>query len=151
MHIHEISSYKTIQHHSTNSTICVTNFDTHLISIYNRVSTLIHYMLPFFIQIIAITLLIILAARSRTKTTGGKVAFHQVLIKNFRTQKELYITPIIIILPALSQTIFTFSLACMELTIWHRMIHKFLVLFSMYCHHLLTKKNLIKHHSPKCL
>jgi hypothetical protein len=117
MHIHEIIYYKTIQYHST---ICVTNFDTHLISTYNRVSTLIHYIVPFFIQIIATTLLIILATRSRTKTTGGKIPFYQVLIRNFRTQKELYITPIIIILSALPQAIHTFSLACTEFTVWHR-------------------------------
>jgi hypothetical protein len=54
MHIHEIIYYTTIYHLSTNSSICVTNFDTHLISTYNRVSTLIHYLLPFCIQIIAI-------------------------------------------------------------------------------------------------
>jgi hypothetical protein len=76
--------------------------------------------LPFFIQIIAITLLIVLAARSRNKTTGGKITFRQALIKQFRTQKELYITPIIIILSSLPQTILTFSLACTQLTIWHR-------------------------------
>lgn len=120
MHIHEIIYCTTIRHRSTNSLICVTNFDTHLISIYNRVSTLIHYLLPFFIQIIAITVLIVLAARSRNKATGGKEAFRQVLTKQFRTQKELYITPIIIILSSLPQTIFTFSLACTQLTIWHR-------------------------------
>jgi hypothetical protein len=122
MHIHEIIYYTTIQHLSTNSSICVTNFDTYLISAYNRVSTLIHYLLPFFIQIIAITLLIVLAARSRNKATSGKIAFRQVLIKQFRTQKELYITPIIIILSSLPQTILTFSLACTHLTIWHRHI-----------------------------
>jgi hypothetical protein len=120
MHIHEIIYYTTIQHLSTNSSICVTNIDIHLISTYNRVSTLIHYLLPFCIQIISITLLIVLAARSRNKTTGGKMAFRQVLIKQFRTQKELYITPVIIILSSLPQTILTFILACTQLTIWHR-------------------------------
>jgi hypothetical protein len=122
MHIHEIIYYTTVQHLSTDSCICVTNFDTHFIFTYNRVSTLIHYLVPFSIQIIAITLLIVFAARSRTKTTGGKITFHQVLIKQFQTQKELYVTPIIIILSALPQTILTFSLACTELTIWQRHI-----------------------------
>jgi hypothetical protein len=120
MHIHEIIYYTTVQHLSTDSFICVTNFDTDFIFTYNRVSTLIHYLVPFSIQIIAITLLIVFAARSRTKTTGGKITFHQVLIKQFQTQKELYVTPIIIILSALPQTILTFSLACTELTIWQR-------------------------------
>ena len=120
MHIHEILYYTTIEYLSTKTSICVTNFDTHFISIYNRVSTLIHYILPFFIQIIMITLLIVLAARSRTRAIGGKMSFHQVLKKNFREQKELYVTPMIIILFALPQTILTFSLACTELTLWHR-------------------------------
>jgi hypothetical protein len=120
MHIHEIINYTIIQNISTDSSICVTNFSTYSISTYNRASTLIHYLLPFCIQVIAITLLIILAARSRTKTAGGKMTFRQVLIKQFHTQKELYITPIIIILSALPQTILTFSLACTELAIWHR-------------------------------
>jgi hypothetical protein len=89
---------------------------------YNRVSTLIHYLLPFFIQIITITLLIVLAARSRNKTSDGKISFRQVLIKQFRIQKELYITPMIIILSALPQTILTFSLSCTKLTILRRYI-----------------------------
>jgi hypothetical protein len=120
MHIHEFIYYTTIQHLSTGSSICVTNFDTHFIFTYNRVSTLVHYLLPFIIQAIAITLLIVLAARSRTKTSGGKMTFRQVLIKQFRTQKELYTTPIIIIVSALPQNILTFSFACIELTDWHR-------------------------------
>lgn len=122
MHIHEIIFYRIIPHLSTNSSICVTNFDTYAISIYNRVSTLIHYLLPFLIQVIGITLLIILAARSRNKTNGSKVGFRQVLIKQFLTQKELYVTPMIIILSALPQTILTFILACTQLTVWHRHI-----------------------------
>jgi len=120
MHIHEIFYYTIIYYSSTHSSICVTNFDKNFISIYNRISTLIHYLLPFIIQIIAITLLIILAARSRNKTQGSSTTFYQVLIKQFQIQKELYITPIIIILSALPQTILTFSLACTQLNIWHR-------------------------------
>lgn len=69
LHIHEM--------------ICVTNLNTHFLSTYNRVSTLIHYLVPFCIQVIGITLLIIFAARSRTKITGGKMTYHQVLIKQF--------------------------------------------------------------------
>ena len=90
-------------------------------------STLIHYLGPFLIQAIAITALIILAARSRTKTNAGKMTFRQMLIKQFRTQKELYTTPVIIILSALPQTILTFSFACVELTDWHR--HTLLVTY----------------------
>ena len=122
MHVHEIIYYTIIQHLSTGSSICVTNFDIKQISTYNRISTLIHYLFPFFIQIICITLLIVLAARSRVKTTGQKMTFGEVLKKQFNTQKELYVTPTIIILSALPQTIFTFSFACTQLSDWQRHI-----------------------------
>lgn len=120
MHIHEIICNTIIQQHtSTGSPICVTNFSAYSISTYNRVSTLIHYLLPFCLQIIGITLLIILVARSRNKTSGNTI-FRQVLIKQFYEQKELYITPIIVILSALPQTFLTFILACKNLTVGHR-------------------------------
>jgi hypothetical protein len=116
MHVHEIIDYTIIEHLSTGSLICVTNFNTKLISTYNRISTLIHYLLPFFVQIISITSLIILAARSRVKAMGQKMTFSQVLKKQFDTQKELDVTPSIIILSALPQAILTFSFACTQLS-----------------------------------
>jgi hypothetical protein len=120
MHVHEIIYYTIIEHLSTGSSICVTNFDTSLISTYNRISTLIHYLFPFFIQVICITLLIVLAARSRVKTVGQKMTFGEVLKKQFQTQKELYVTPTIIILSGLPQTILTFSFACIQLNDFQR-------------------------------
>ena len=120
MHVHEVIYYTTIQHLSTGSSICVTNFRTHWIFTYNRVSTLVHYLGPFLMQAIAITLLIVLAARSRTKTNAGKMTFRQMLMKQFRTQRELYTTPVIIVLSALPQNVLTFSFACVELADWHR-------------------------------
>jgi hypothetical protein len=120
MHAHEIIYYTVVQHVPTGSSICVTNFDTRLVSIYNRISTIIHYLFPFFIQIMAITLLIVLVARSRVKTVGQKMAFRQVLKKQFQVQKELYVTPTIIVFSALPQTIFTFSFECTQLTDWQR-------------------------------
>jgi hypothetical protein len=122
MHVHEIIHYTMIQQFSTDLSICVTNFNIHFVSIYNRISTLIHYLCPFSIQVISINLQIILAARSRAKTVGKKMTFYQVLKNQFQTQKELYIIPMIIILSALPQTILTFSLACMELSDWQRHI-----------------------------
>ncbi|CAF3372272.1 unnamed protein product [Rotaria socialis] len=116
MHLHEIIYYTIIQHLSTGSSICVTNFDTSLVSTYNRISTLIHYLFPFFIQIACITFLIVLIARSRAKTVEQRVTFSEVLRKQFKTQKELYVTPMIIVLSALPQAILTFSFACSQLS-----------------------------------
>ncbi len=115
LHVHEIIYYTIIQHLSTGLSICVTNFSSKQISTYNRISTLIHYLFPFFIQVICITLLIVLAARSRMKTAGHRMTFGEVLKKQFETQKELYVTPTIIVLSSLPQTILTFSFSCTEL------------------------------------
>jgi hypothetical protein len=50
------------------------------------------------------------------KVIGQKMTFSEVLKKQFETQKELYVTPTIIILSALPQAILTFSFACTELS-----------------------------------
>ena len=116
MHVHELIYYMVIPHLATGLSICVTNFDLSSITIYNRISTLVHYLIPFFIQVICITFLIVLLARSRGKTVGQKTIFTDVLKKQFETQKELYVTPTIIVLSALPQAILTFSFACTQLS-----------------------------------
>ena len=132
MHGHEIKYYATIEHPDTGSSMCVTKFDTPLLSTYNRVTTLIHYLVPFSIQAISITLLIIVTARSRAKTSTNKLTFCQILEKQFQMHKDLYIIPVIIILSALPQTILTFSLGCTELsTIWrHVLLISYLLSYS---------------------
>jgi hypothetical protein len=54
------------------------------------------------------------------KTIGQKMTFGEVLKKQFESQKELYVTPTIIILSALPETILTFSFACTELNDFQR-------------------------------
>jgi hypothetical protein len=89
-------------------------------SLYNRINTLLHYLGTFAIQILAITLLIVLAARSRAKVAGNNTTFRQTCKTMFNTKKELYVTPIIIVLSATPQTILSFSLSCSELSTWQR-------------------------------
>ena len=121
MHIHEILFYETIQLPNSSISICVTNFHHSIVEIYNRVNSLIHYLLPFCIQIISIILLLILTARSRIRTRANtRTTFGQMFKKQLSTQKELFITPIIIIFSALPQTILSFSLACTQLSAWQR-------------------------------
>jgi hypothetical protein len=123
MNGHEIIYYTSIRPLPTDSLICVTNFNIDIISTYNRVATLIHYLIPFNVQVISITVLIVLAAQSRVKTIGKKMTFCQILNKQFQMQKDLYIMPVIIILSALPQTIITFSLGCSELsTSWRHIL-----------------------------
>jgi hypothetical protein len=54
------------------------------------------------------------------KVIGKKITFSEVLKKQFETQKELYVTPTIIVLSGLPETILTFSFACTELNDFQR-------------------------------
>ncbi len=124
LHIHELFYYTVVQ------SLCVANYATHFaVAQYNRISVLIHYLMPFVIQIISITVLIWFAARSRAKSATR--SFSQTLKAQFKSQKELYVTPIIIILSLLPQAIFSFSFACTKLDqAWQR--HTLLVTYMFF-------------------
>jgi hypothetical protein len=116
MHIHETIFYTIIYDYRTNLASCVIDLGTGFVSLYNRVSTPMHYILPFFIQTICITLVIVFATRSRARATRQKSTFYETLKGQFRSQKELYITPALVIFSILPQVIVTFSLACKDLS-----------------------------------
>ncbi len=126
MHVHEFLYHIIInanpQQINSSAILCVTNFEDKIVSTYNYINVLIHHLVPFIIQIIAITLLIVWAAKSRAKTSTSRTNdFSQILRKQFQTQKELYITPSVIIFAALPQLIFTSSFVCTELNYaWQR-------------------------------
>ncbi|CAF1444399.1 unnamed protein product [Adineta ricciae] len=112
MDVHELIVFKQIKQFDSSKTHCVIDLTQPIIATYNRISTICHYIIPFLVQAISISLLILFIARSRAKTTGHKLTFRQVLMKQFYTQKELYITPTIIVLSALPQIILSTVLAC---------------------------------------
>ncbi len=127
LHGHELLVYKTMKELDSSASRCVTDFSREVLATYNRVSTLSHFVVPFMVQLISISFLIILIARSRAKTIDKQLTFRQVLEKQFRMQKELYVTPAIIALSALPQGILSLSLACSPLSDWKR--HAILVGF----------------------
>jgi hypothetical protein len=127
MHTHELVYTTSIYQAPT--LVCVTNFDTTFVSAYNRISTLAHHLIPSSIQIVSTTLLLVLAARSRSRTTT-RTTFAQLLRKQFSTQKELYLTPLVIILSALPQAILSFTLACTQLSHWQKYFLLIAVTFS---------------------
>jgi hypothetical protein len=118
MHVHEVLFYMIIKDSSGPRT-CVTNYSS-FISSYNYITVLIHYLVPFNIQIVSITVLIVFSARSRSRANKNREAFLSVLKLQFNSQKELYITPLIIILSGLPQIIISSSFSCMELSDWQR-------------------------------
>jgi hypothetical protein len=119
MHVHEVLHYMTIvdlSYTSVNVSLCVTNYVQSLVSSYNRVNVLFHYFIPFLIQVISITILIVQIACSRARASGNsQQTFADLFKKLFKSQKEQYITPIIIVLSSLPQAILSFSYACSEL------------------------------------
>ena len=125
MHIHEALHYTVIvdlSYTSVNATVCVTSYVQPWIALYNRVNVLVHYLIPFFIQIISITVIITQTASHRQRTYSGRhQTFIDLLKKQFRTHREHYLTPIIIIFSSLPQTILSFLYACTELKeLWQR-------------------------------
>ena len=125
MHLHEAWHYTTIADHSypsTNVTLCVTSYTESVVSTYNRVNIVLHYIVPFLIQIISITLMIIRITCSRARSAGhNRPAFGKVFQQQFQSQKELYITPLIIVLSLSPQLILAFSFVCTELRqTWQR-------------------------------
>lgn len=67
MHVNELLYYTTIVDASyalANVTLCVTNYRQASISTYNRLNILIHYCIPFVVQVIAITVTIVRTALS---------------------------------------------------------------------------------------
>ena len=119
VNIHDLIYYYVVEG-SDGQIVCVANF-TQSLSVYNRATLLANYILPFVIQVVSITILIILTARSRSRiSNNNKKTFLEVLQGQFTDQKELYITPLIIILSSLPQTIFSFIFSCTELSVWQR-------------------------------
>ncbi|CAF1168785.1 unnamed protein product [Adineta steineri] len=116
MNVHQLIFY---MKDPNENNACVINFPFE-IRIYNRINTLFHYIIPFAIQLLSITLLIILAARSRSRTAQNHDTFIIYLKRQFQTQKELYITPLVIILSGLPQAIFAFSFSCIKLISWQQ-------------------------------
>jgi hypothetical protein len=125
MHMHEVLYYATIvdlSYTSVNVTLCVTNYVQSFVSTYNRVNVLGHYFIPFLIQVISITITVTQTAFSRARTTGShQKTFGGIFRKQFKTQKEHYVTPMIIVFSALPQAILSYSYACSELKeLWQR-------------------------------
>jgi hypothetical protein len=125
MHMHEVLYYATIvdlSYTSVNVTLCVTNYVQSFASTYNRVNVLGHYFIPFLIQVISITITVTQTAFSRARTIGShQKTFGGIFRKQFKTQKEHYVTPMIIVFSALPQAILSYSYACSELKeLWQR-------------------------------
>ncbi|CAF4159127.1 unnamed protein product [Rotaria sp. Silwood2] len=114
-HIHELFFYKLIDDpKQISATLCVPNYTPYQWSVYNRVNVMFHYLVPCTIQIITIVVLIIATARNKAKI-NTKHTQQKLIMNQLNINKELFITPIIILASALPQAILAFTYACKEL------------------------------------
>lgn len=125
MHVHELLFYIALKD-PNGQTLCVIE-TTPIIAEYSRITVLMHYIVPFCIQIVSTTLLIVRAAQSRAAVTIKRHSFTEQLKRQFHYQRELYLAPIIIIVSSLPHIILSFSLACISLSDWQR--HAILVAY----------------------
>ncbi|CAF1589927.1 unnamed protein product [Didymodactylos carnosus] len=112
MHAHELIYYTIIKQNSQ----CIISYKQQFISTYDRVNAVMHYIVPFIIQTMSITFLIVQTAKSRVRTSNNALSLTKTFKRQFYQNKEQYLTPIIIILCALPQLVISFSLSCTPLT-----------------------------------
>ena len=86
MHIHE-PLFSIIVQNSIDKIICTDDHSQSYVAAFNRVGVFMHYLVPFFVQILSITLIIVFVARNRAKTVGLKKSFGQILKHQFLAQK----------------------------------------------------------------
>ena len=118
MHVHELIYYTTIDDRNGKME-CVANFPVSL-STYKYLNVMTHHLVPFCVQILSVTLLIVLTARSRSRTSSGHQTFVETLRRQLNSQKELYITPLIIVFTGLPQIIISSRFSCQELSAWQK-------------------------------
>ncbi|CAF1402463.1 unnamed protein product, partial [Adineta ricciae] len=116
MDIHELFFY--IKDPSGQSA-CIVSYPS-IISTYERISVILHYTIPFCIQTLSISGLIILAARSRSRANNHSETFFKYLQRQFENQKEMYIVPLVIIISGLPHSILSFSFSCVNLSLWEK-------------------------------
>ena len=115
MHVHELIFYVIIDNpQSTSVQLCVTNYSSQVWFNYNKISVLVHYLVPCALQLLSITLLILTLVRSRLRSTGNQ-SYRNVILWQIKANKEAYITPLILLISALPQAILAFNLACSEI------------------------------------
>jgi len=89
MHIHELFYYIVINQPDFSMNFCVNDFNQIVVKNYSSINNLFHSIVPFFIQTISITLLIICVTRSRANFAQKRITYIQILHKQLKEQKEL--------------------------------------------------------------
>lgn len=91
---------------------CTVNYPAS-IQKYNAVINIVHFSIPFAINLLSAMIIIIKTARSRAKTKTER-KYRQTLLEQFQQHKHLLITPFLLIILATPRLVLSFVLGCMQ-------------------------------------
>jgi hypothetical protein len=111
-YLHDPIHRRLIDDEDEHRTWCIIQYSTSL-KAYNAVILILHFILPFIINIISALIIVISIAR-RKSITQNQLTYRQQLRKQFYTLKHLLISPFILIVLSLPQLIISFSSGCMK-------------------------------------
>ena len=93
---------------------CIISYPPH-VQTFNLVMNIIHFSVPFSINIISAIIIIVLTARQRSTVQRDRTG-HQLLRKQFQLHKHLLITPLVLVVLAVPRLILTLVSGCMKST-----------------------------------
>jgi hypothetical protein len=111
-YIHDPFHRGLVNDEDENRTWCIVQYST-FFKFYNSNILLLHFFLPFTLNIISAFIIIIRIARLKS-TAQTQLTYNQQLRKQFYTLKRLWISPFILIVLALPQLIISFLSGCMK-------------------------------------
>ncbi|CAF1558458.1 unnamed protein product, partial [Adineta ricciae] len=80
---------------------------------FNTIMNLFHFLVPFFINFMSASIIMILIARQK-KSVNTKEGFYEQLKKEFLQHRHLIITSIVLVILAIPRLIFSFVFGCMK-------------------------------------
>ena len=93
---------------------CIVRYSSGM-KIYNSIVQIIHFIIPFLVNLISALVIILTIARTHS-TARKNQTYQQYLRQEFQQQKHLIISPLILVLLALPRLIISFLSGCMKST-----------------------------------
>ena len=93
-------------------TWCIVSYSSELV-VFNQIVHLFHFFVPFILNIISASTIIILSTKRRRKTHKDKI-YIDILREQFQQHRHLLISPIVLVILSLPRLIISFVAGCMS-------------------------------------
>ena len=93
---------------------CVVKYTSSLIQMFNKIIIIIHFFIPFLINLISAIIIILLNTRQRIKIQKQKQQFKSILNEQIHQHKNLLIAPCVLIILGIPRLIISFTFGCMK-------------------------------------